>query len=292
MPITSTSSSSASLTTAGDALPRRRVDHLHAGVAAGGGDDAAAAVVAVESDLRDQHARAEVGSVVHAGSLAIGCAARLAFSRPTKRRAIRSGASAAVLAVPGLAPVERAHQHQAQRRCGRSRRASGSACDQAARSASRTSRAAAISSSGDGRCVARPHADHDLRVVGLVEQGRRGGRRRPPRAAATARRAARSRRPPRCRCARRLRGRPRPAAPPWSRSGSTASPAACRPGRRSRAPTRPRSRAARTRAPPRRAGAAAGSMSGARGIGCGGAGEGSAVRIGEVLRRDGHRRFH
>ena len=57
MPMTSTSSSSASLTTAGIDLPRRRVDHLHAGVAQIRGDDAAAAIVAVEPDLGDEHAR-------------------------------------------------------------------------------------------------------------------------------------------------------------------------------------------------------------------------------------------
>ena len=55
-PITSTSSSIASFTTARDLLPRRRVDHLHAGVAQVGGDDAAAAVVAVEADLGDENA--------------------------------------------------------------------------------------------------------------------------------------------------------------------------------------------------------------------------------------------
>ena len=66
MPITSTSSSRASLTTVGDLLPRRRVDDFHAGVAQVRGDDAAAAVVAVEADLGDEDLRADVhGDRVH-----------------------------------------------------------------------------------------------------------------------------------------------------------------------------------------------------------------------------------
>ena len=40
----------------GDRLPRRRVDHVHAGVAQEGRDDAAAAIVAVEPDLGDEDA--------------------------------------------------------------------------------------------------------------------------------------------------------------------------------------------------------------------------------------------
>ena len=41
---------------AGDRLPRRRVDDLHAGIAQIGGDDAAAAIMPVEPDLGDQDA--------------------------------------------------------------------------------------------------------------------------------------------------------------------------------------------------------------------------------------------
>src|SRR5215831_3654070 len=80
----------------GNALPRRRVDHLHAGVAARGGDDAAAAVVAVEADLGDEHARSKGGrcDVVH-GELLVGIGARYAATldlrTPTKRRAICAG---------------------------------------------------------------------------------------------------------------------------------------------------------------------------------------------------------
>src|SRR6185503_12998183 len=41
----------------GNGLPRRRVDHLHAGIAQERGDDAAAAIVPVEPDLGDEHTR-------------------------------------------------------------------------------------------------------------------------------------------------------------------------------------------------------------------------------------------
>ena len=88
-----------------DALPRRRVDHLHAGVAAGGGDDAAAAVVAVEADLGDQHARPERSSSFMRSSAFIGArrpgsssAGRRSGARSARawrrgRRGTRSGSS-------------------------------------------------------------------------------------------------------------------------------------------------------------------------------------------------------
>ena len=52
-----------------DRLPRRRVDHFHAGIAAGGSDDPATAVMAVEADLGDENSRAKIGAL-HAGSCA------------------------------------------------------------------------------------------------------------------------------------------------------------------------------------------------------------------------------
>ena len=149
----------------GNALPRRRVDHLHAGVAAGGGDDAAAAVVAVEADLGDENAGPEIG-VAHAGSFILS--ATLAFIRPTKRRAMRSGVEAAAFAIPGLAPVQRAHQEQAQVA------AVDAALERQCRHELRPARFVAVAQGDelalDGRRIARPDPDHDLRIVGLVEQ--------------------------------------------------------------------------------------------------------------------------
>ena len=160
-------------------------------------------------------------------------------------------------AVPGLRPVERAEQHQPQARAGRCR-ARAAAPARARRTAARSRRAASTSSRRDRGRVVGPHADHDLRIVALLQQRFEMRDRTRLRGAPTDRACRRSPRSPPRRSAARLRRTPPRAAPPWSRSGSRASRAACPPRPRCRgstcrgSPARAKSRAASSRISGRR----------------------------------------
>ena len=168
------------------------------------------------------------------------------------------GRRAAAGAVPGLAPVERADAASGAASCGRSG-APAAAPRRGGQEALLVRVAQGDQLGRGGGRVARADADHDLRVVGLVEQRHEVG-------------DARRLEPLPGIVERRDRGVDRGADPLDTflvdrgeerllgrEVAVAASRAACRPARRSRAPTPPRSRAARTPARLRRGGAAAGS---------------------------------